>query len=182
MKKTLYILPLLGLIALTFSSCKKYEDGPAITLRTVKSRIVGEWKVTKYAVAGQDVLQGMQYGSQIGYCTSGDYFTYTMTEKIDEMIFDFQKDGEYDLDVVYSNSTINYNASMAACSAIYETQTESESESGEWELKDGKEELKISSDYGATIRFEIVQLTKDEMKLEGDFGGEKIEMELKAND
>jgi hypothetical protein len=42
------LLFLVAIVAsLAFSSCKKYEEGPSLTLRSRESRITGEWKMTK---------------------------------------------------------------------------------------------------------------------------------------
>jgi hypothetical protein len=55
MKKLLAVI-LLAIFALTgFNSCKKYEDGPLISLRTKKARVVGDWKISKATTDGIDV-------------------------------------------------------------------------------------------------------------------------------
>lgn len=53
MKKIFLIL--LVLAALT-EGCKKYEDGPCISLRSVKNRLYGSHTLTKYTVDGVDSL------------------------------------------------------------------------------------------------------------------------------
>lgn len=50
MKKLLFLL----LICSTIFSCKKYEDGPSISLRTKKAHIANNWKVDKFLVNGVD--------------------------------------------------------------------------------------------------------------------------------
>ena len=37
-----------------WSGCKKYEEGPAFSLRSKKDRVVGKWKVKKYLENGTD--------------------------------------------------------------------------------------------------------------------------------
>ena|SRR5688572_21650890 len=37
------------------TSCKKYEDGPALSLATKKSRITGDWKIENITYDGEDV-------------------------------------------------------------------------------------------------------------------------------
>jgi len=37
-----------------WSGCKKYEEGPAFSLRSKKDRVVGKWKVAKYLDNGVD--------------------------------------------------------------------------------------------------------------------------------
>lgn len=47
--KTFRILSLAILsVAFVMGSCSKYEEGPALSLRTKKARITGEWEVEKY--------------------------------------------------------------------------------------------------------------------------------------
>ena len=47
MKKiSIIILATLG-FSMIFSACKKYEEGPALTLRTPKQRVVGTWNLTE---------------------------------------------------------------------------------------------------------------------------------------
>ncbi|HEU4719506.1 MAG TPA: lipocalin family protein [Bacteroidia bacterium] len=45
-------------IAFTASSCKKYEDGPAISLLTKKMRLCNDWVVDKYLENGTDETNG----------------------------------------------------------------------------------------------------------------------------
>lgn len=47
--KTLKMLSVAALtVAFVLGSCGKYEEGPALSLRTKKARITGEWKAEKY--------------------------------------------------------------------------------------------------------------------------------------
>lgn len=51
MKATKHILGLMvvcGLMTITINSCKKYEDGPALSLRSKIARVANTWKVDKY--------------------------------------------------------------------------------------------------------------------------------------
>ncbi|MDD4149454.1 MAG: hypothetical protein PHE33_05445 [Bacteroidales bacterium] len=48
MKTKVFIL-ILVMFGLTFSSCKKYEDGPALSLKSKNARITGEWKLVAYS-------------------------------------------------------------------------------------------------------------------------------------
>jgi hypothetical protein len=56
MKKTILIL--LVVVAL-ICSCKKYEEGPCISFRSAKSRVLGYHTLTKFTVNGIDSLQAM---------------------------------------------------------------------------------------------------------------------------
>jgi hypothetical protein len=47
MKRLSVAIILLALMATTFSSCKKYDDGPSMSLLSAKSRLAREWKILK---------------------------------------------------------------------------------------------------------------------------------------
>lgn len=51
MKKTLLFAALIIMIA---SGCKKYPDGPAISLRSKTARVSNTWKVEQYLLNGVD--------------------------------------------------------------------------------------------------------------------------------
>jgi hypothetical protein len=51
MKKLILII---GLISVLFNSCKKYEDGPLISLRSPLNRLLGEWEVYYFEIDGLD--------------------------------------------------------------------------------------------------------------------------------
>lgn len=53
MKKTVLIL-FMGMIALGFESCQKYEEGPIVSIYSRSSRVINNWKVDNYKVNGTD--------------------------------------------------------------------------------------------------------------------------------
>lgn len=56
MKKLIKILPLILIASLFFSNCKKYPEGPVISMRTKIARITGVWEPTVFLVNQQDSL------------------------------------------------------------------------------------------------------------------------------
>ena len=46
---------------LNFQSCSKYEDGPAFSIRTKNSRLVGEWEVVKIDGQNSNAYFGPEY-------------------------------------------------------------------------------------------------------------------------
>jgi hypothetical protein len=55
MKKLIIALCTLTFISTTIlTSCKKYEDGPAFSLRTKKARLQGDWKIDSFSIDGVD--------------------------------------------------------------------------------------------------------------------------------
>ncbi|PCJ84228.1 MAG: hypothetical protein COA57_09490 [Flavobacteriales bacterium] len=74
---TLLITPVL------FTGCKKYDEGPSLSLRTKKARVANEWKVD------------FAYDYKDGENTTSDYFGET---------WEFSKDGEW---IERDNGTID---------------------------------------------------------------------------
>jgi len=50
----LYLLTLFALSLLLINSCKKYEDGPLLSLHTKKHRIMGTWDVEYFSINNFD--------------------------------------------------------------------------------------------------------------------------------
>ena len=79
MKTGKLILGLGVMAALTFASCKKYEEGPAISLRSKKERVANTWQIEKAYNNGEDV-----------------------TDEYDEYTVKFTKAGDAELAALYS--------------------------------------------------------------------------------
>ena len=54
----LVIIAFITLISIA-PSCKKYEDGPAISLRTKKARLCGDWKIESSSFDGVDITSAL---------------------------------------------------------------------------------------------------------------------------
>ena len=55
MKKLVKNIPLLMIAAIfILSGCGKYEEGPGISLRTKKARLVGNWQLEELEIEGTD--------------------------------------------------------------------------------------------------------------------------------
>lgn len=70
-------LLVLASVAFVMPSCKKYEDGPTVSLLTKKSRLCGEWVIDKYYV--NDVDQTSLYMTLVG----------------NNFVWEIEKDGTY---------------------------------------------------------------------------------------
>ena len=81
------LLAAAAVTVLNFQSCGKYEDGPAFSLRSKTSRLVGEWEVVK--------MQGQNLPS--GY----------------EISMEFESDGDLTYNYSYSYYGYNYNYSFS---------------------------------------------------------------------
>ena len=55
MKTTIKLCVILTLSVITLVSCSKYDEGPGFSLKTKKSRLVGEYDLEKLIVAGEEI-------------------------------------------------------------------------------------------------------------------------------
>jgi hypothetical protein len=53
MKKTAFFTTLI-LATILLVACKKYEEGPTLSLRSKTARVAGNWTLESYTVDGQD--------------------------------------------------------------------------------------------------------------------------------
>jgi hypothetical protein len=106
MKSVIKISVLIIALSSIFISCKKFEDGPLISLRTKKARISHNWAIEKVTVNGEDktsdyqTLLGPNYELDIEkggkYHTSGlvtDEGTWEFGEDKDDIRFDSDQPG-----------------------------------------------------------------------------------------
>jgi hypothetical protein len=90
MKKSICLTPffLLFIFFFAFSGCKKYEEGPAFSLRSKKARVANDWRVAKYLENGVDFTSDFNFYYQDGKITlskSGVYlFTYKLNGTLDQ--------------------------------------------------------------------------------------------------
>lgn len=124
MKNYKIILLALAVLATTFSACKKGEDDPALSFRSRKARVVGEWKMTNFKYSSTSSSSS----SNSSYVMSGDGSTYTATETDDgtpsssigtlSWQWTFEKDGKYkftqtyDGDIYTSAGTWNFTSGV----------------------------------------------------------------------
>ncbi len=75
------IILLAAVAVLPFVSCKKYEEGPALSLRSKAARVANTWKIESYTVNGTDQtanIQALLPNYTETYDKDGNYsFAYT---------------------------------------------------------------------------------------------------------
>ncbi len=76
MKKISLLFVFAIVISIAFSSCKKYDEGPSLSLRSKASRLAGEWKITKFTENG--VARSYDANDRIKMDKEGVY-SYTHT-------------------------------------------------------------------------------------------------------
>jgi hypothetical protein len=169
MKKITQLSILLIITSLIFNSCSKFEEGPAISLRSKKARLENTWEIEKII------------DSKGNTATISDIFD---TDSISEIIgfdieiisqkFTFTKDGdvEHILEIKLNGAPVTTEISMT----------------GTWEFID-ETGLKITMDANTTAgipssveEYNILKLANKELWLEYNFYGEIFEIHLIAEE
>lgn len=148
MKKTfVFMMVVIFAIILNFTSCGKYEEGPAFSLRSKKARVAGDWKVDEIYEDGDKI-------------ELSDY------EKGMEWTFEKDGNGEFSYPAVtYIYEGIEYEISAAG------------SDDFEWEFGDKKETIEIDFDEGDDMELEILRLKENELWVEYDDEDLEIHLE-----
>ncbi|MBQ1605279.1 MAG: DUF5004 domain-containing protein [Bacteroidales bacterium] len=75
MRRLIAVLLVVILSVATFESCGRYENGPEISLRSAKSRIVGEWHLADLLVNDkrEQTLFDMESSSELTFNDDGTY-------------------------------------------------------------------------------------------------------------
>ncbi len=87
------------MIAVVMPSCKKYEEGPTLSLRSKTARLVNEWKIEKVLINAIDVssVYTTQYTDFIMNIKDNNTVVYTYTDNNNQPItweatWDFNSD------------------------------------------------------------------------------------------
>ena len=96
MRTTTALLTLVFLGSIALSSCSKYEDGPAFSLRSKKERVANTWRVESATNNGSDVTSAFdQY--QLQMLSDGDA-TLAALYTLGELTFEFETNGTWTLE------------------------------------------------------------------------------------
>ena len=166
MKRTFTIVLSTFLIGVLIYSCGKYEDGPGFTLLSKKKRLKGEWELK--TIDGNSIFSIYSYEDSV----STSCFTeipYKNETVYDYYRLEFEKDGDVDFTYSITTTTVELWDSYAACTAVYDVNVDIGLLKGDWEWEDKKEDIEITIGNQRTV-YEILRLTKDELKLETVYG------------
>ncbi len=88
MKKIFALVVLATFVLFGTYSCKKYEEGPMISLRTKTARVANDWKLNKAEQDGVDITANYPSAEQTmkkdgGYSASFNGLSYTGTWEFD---------------------------------------------------------------------------------------------------
>lgn len=63
---------IIGLFMLLMA-CHKYENGPFISFRSVKNRVIGNWKLVSYSSNGKEVIDSITSGEEVFWKFNENY-------------------------------------------------------------------------------------------------------------
>jgi hypothetical protein len=168
-----FILLTVGII--TFTGCSKYEEGPFFSLRTKRSRVVGDWKATAFTVDGEDYLN---YSSTETFeCMSGEMFNFNMSGNM-SINWVFENDGNTTITTISDNNTLDYANSYVQCEAIYTANYDENIETAKWDFSSNKEDIEITYLSGSIEKWHIIELREKQMKLTMEDGSYTIGVTL----
>jgi hypothetical protein len=166
----------LGLLVIGFG-CKKYEDGPGLSLRTKKARATAEWIVKTWTSNGVDWLNS-KYDSDIT-CSGGGNVYYTDGYTTTRLIWNFKENGDIASEDIWVDKSLDYDLSYSLCDDYYTTKNYTDLDKGTWQFTSNKEQLEIKFfSNPITMIFDIKELREKEMKLEGIVDGEIVRITL----
>ena len=167
----------LGLLVIGFG-CKKYEDGPGLSLRTKKERATAEWEIKSYTYNGVDALYS-KYDNDLSCSGSGTIY-YTTEYKTTRWIWNFKENGDITEEYMSSYKSLDFDLSYDLCDDYYTTENTTTLDKGTWQFSSNKEEMEIKfvSNPNVIWTFELKELREKEMKLEGIIDGEIVKITL----
>ncbi len=71
-RTTIHLVTGIFLLAATIAGCSKYEEGPAISLRSKKARVANNWKIDEQTQNGQKEDPSNYEGIEIELTKDGD--------------------------------------------------------------------------------------------------------------
>jgi hypothetical protein len=95
MTKLFSTILIVTILATTFTSCKKYAEGPNISFRSAKQRATNTWKIESININGLEVVNQPLYNSQKQFWLSDG--TYNQTYIDPNTGVGTRKDGTWEL-------------------------------------------------------------------------------------
>jgi hypothetical protein len=132
MKTRKNVWPLLLVLIIATTGCKKYDDGPTISLRTKTERVANNWKVGQAYEDGKDVTS--DYNRYELNTTKGGNASLSAKYKFAGNNFDFTTEGTWSF--VNDKKKISFNFDNNDADGVYQILKLKEDEM--WMRKDGE--------------------------------------------
>lgn len=176
MKETqkLLIYSLISIFFFSITGCKKYEDGPFISLRTKRVRVAGDWNVVSLTNAfGDDLLS---------YHTTEQIQEVTIESDISKIIeFEIEKSGHFRMKIQERYNTHTDMGGVVSEEVLNYTKLDL----GRWDFSKDKESLNFipedpytsyfidlmdAPQFIVEVSLRISRLTNKEFNFVDDFG------------
>ena len=82
MNKIFASILFLTLMVVGFSSCKKYEEGPSLSFRSIKQRITNTWKIESYSINGAEQVGFPEISTQKQFWLGDGAYNHTYIDPI----------------------------------------------------------------------------------------------------
>ncbi|MDG2370036.1 MAG: glycoside hydrolase family 43 C-terminal domain-containing protein [Flavobacteriales bacterium] len=136
-KNTTLLLAATIVTTLNFHSCKKYDDGPAFSLRSKTSRLTGEWEVVRI---GSAVYPQNGYSLEFEFDKNGD-FTYGTSYSYNGQNYSYAYGGEWefssdkeDIEITINNSVLTFEINRLTNKELW-MEDASDNTDTEWKLE-----------------------------------------------
>ena len=160
----------LALFLLTLASCSKYEEGPGISLRSKKSRLVGDWEMTSITTNGIESTTMVE--SDFFDCISGTTIAYDITTKVEKLSYSIKEDGSWSSAGDVNFTYLDFVTAYSNCTETYTNGTESYTENGTWEFSDDKESIILTYADNSKETWKIIELREKHLQIELTQGSE----------
>ncbi|MBW8050894.1 MAG: hypothetical protein FVQ77_11275 [Cytophagales bacterium] len=108
-KRTLKGLLITGLAIICMTGCKKYDEGPAISLRSKTKRVVNLWKLDKYYWNGTEATSSLLISGYTEEYTKSGSYTRSYVDKDGDF---FSETGNWEFDDKKDNLVIKSVSSI----------------------------------------------------------------------
>ncbi len=167
-----FIMVLVIIVVLNLQSCGKYDEGPAVSLKSKTKRLAQTWDLAE--IDGETPIED--------FFDSYSYLGTSFEVNDVDMEFDFQEDGDFEIDASYNVTIESTYYSYYGGSYTYSNDYNIDINiDGVWEFSSDKEDIEIEFDnneYADYLddfdkrEYKILRLTSKELKLEADNGAE----------
>lgn len=82
MKNIIQVLVLLFIVAGSLNACRKYEEGPNVSLRSKKARVTNNWRIESAQLEGTEVSLDPLWAKQKHYMYKDGKYVITIVDPI----------------------------------------------------------------------------------------------------
>lgn len=155
-------LILISLLAIVAGSCKKYPEGPGLSLQSKAKRIEGVYHVKTFTANGINTLSYSMPGTIWTSCNY--YLDYSEGASTTSYEWKFTKGGNVSTTQTIRTTTIDGPATASTCYAWYNYSDDTYTDAGTWSLVRNKEFMKIQ--FGSSVvEAEILELHDKQIQL-----------------